>query len=317
MPISGREWFRESVRRVREDGTWGAINALYDVYLGAALTVTSRFLLGTNVFSRDWDAMIVLDACRVDALRAVAPEYEFLEEVESVRSVGSHSFEWMSKTFVDQHRDSIERTAYVTANPFAARSYFDSAIPPEDRTIPFGPSEYGTVSRDMIGHVDEVQTYGIDDDLGFVLPGTVTDRAVHAGREAGTDRLLVHYMQPHDPLMCQEGVETNVYHRLRAGTVSEEAVCGWYLETLRAVLDEVAVLVENLDAERVIITADHGEVFGELGFYGHMPGFPHPAVRRVPWAETTATDTGSYEPTIEPRSEDADVKQHLKELGYR
>lgn len=317
MPISGRDWLRESVQRIRDDGGWGAINSLYDVYLGTALTVTSRIPLGTNVFSREWDAMIVLDACRVDALRAVAPEYEFLEEVNSIRSVGSHSFEWMSKTFVEKYRESIERTSYVTANPFAARSYFDREVPPEDRTIPFGPTDYGTVSRDTLGYIDEVQTYGIDDELGFILPETVTDRAIRAGREEETDRLLVHYMQPHDPLICQDGTKTNVYHRLRAGTVTEEEVCEWYLETLRTVLEEVAVLLENLDADRVVITADHGEAFGELGFYGHMPGFPHPAVRRVPWAETTAIDTGSYEPTIEPRSEEADVKQHLKELGYR
>ncbi|MFC7174344.1 hypothetical protein ACFQL0_15370 [Haloplanus litoreus] len=92
-----------------------------------------------------------------------------------------------------------------------------------------------------------------------------------------------------------------------------------YLETLRVVLDDVEVLLRNLDAETVVITADHGELFGELGAYGHPIGFPHPAVKRVPWVETSATDTGSCEPMVEPPAEvEADdyLEDHLENLGY-
>jgi len=40
--------------------------------------------VGTNIYERDWDALVVLDACRVDILREVADEYEFIDEVDSV-----------------------------------------------------------------------------------------------------------------------------------------------------------------------------------------------------------------------------------------
>jgi hypothetical protein len=58
----------------------------------------------------------------------------------------------------------------------------------------------------------------------------------------------------------------------------------------------VALLLENVDAERVVITADHGEGFGEYGVYEHPVGCPAPTIKRVPWATTTAADTGSYVP---------------------
>ncbi|MFC7187962.1 hypothetical protein [Halorubrum yunnanense] len=319
MPISAAGWLRESVRRVRVGGLRGVGNSLYDVYLGAALSVTSKYPLGTNLFSREWDALVVLDACRVDALQTVAPEYDFLQEVGSVRSVGSHSYEWMVKTFTERHGAEIGRTAYVSANPFTAREFFEDSVPPKDRTVPFGPREYGTVPRDAIGYVDEIRRYGVDDEYGFILPSRVTDRAIRAGREERTDRLLVHYMQPHDPFLVDGAVEEHIYGRLRAGELSRSQAWEWYLDALRMVLDEVAVLLDNLDADRVVITADHGEAFGEFGFYGHMPGFPHPAVRRVPWAETTATDTGERDVDEERTPDDSfsDLEEHLEDLGYR
>jgi len=43
-----------------------------------------RMPVGTNIYERDWDALVVLDACRVDILREVADEYEFIDEVDSV-----------------------------------------------------------------------------------------------------------------------------------------------------------------------------------------------------------------------------------------
>lgn len=91
-----------------------------------------------------------------------------------------------------------------------------------------------------------------------------------------------------------------------------------YLATLRYVLDDVALLLENVDAERVVITADHGEAFGEWGFYGHTVGCPHPVVRRVPWVETTATDEETHESAVTPEVDAAfDRDQHLRDLGYR
>ena len=91
-----------------------------------------------------------------------------------------------------------------------------------------------------------------------------------------------------------------------------------YKETLRWVLDDVKELLENIDAERVVITADHGEAFGEWKAYGRPEGFPHPVVRKVPRAETTTTDEQTREPDLEERSSAlSDIEDHLRDLGYR
>lgn len=113
---------------------------------------------------------------------------------------------------------------------------------------------------------------------------------------------------------------------LQEGRVDYEDVWEAYLDNLRLVLDQVAILRKNIDAERIAITADHGEAFGELGVYGHPEAFPHPVSRKVPWATTTGEDTGTHDPdpahledigeTAIGSADESSVKQHLADLGY-
>jgi len=319
MPASGPEWLKQSYRRLRSDGAWGAANSLYDLYLAGFLSVTSRRPVGANLLDRDWDALIILDACRVDALREVSDEYDFIEEVNTMWSVGSHSFEWLQKTFTEDRRETIADLAYVTGNPFVAPEFFEDRRLPRERMMPFDFAAYDPVPLDAFGYLDSINGYEVDEELGVVAPETITDRAIRAGRERDESRLMVHYMQPHDPFILDDGgTMDQVFNRLRRDELTVSEAWPGYLQTLRTVLDEVSVLLENLDADRVVITADHGDAFGELGFYGHVPGFPHPAVKRVPYVETTATDTGTYEPSIERTERDeSNVEAHLEALGYR
>jgi hypothetical protein len=91
-----------------------------------------------------------------------------------------------------------------------------------------------------------------------------------------------------------------------------------YLDEIRFALEDIEVALNNMHAQRVIITADHGEAFGEYGIYGHTVGSLHPMVRTVPWAETTAEDSGDYSPVLtEPRAENPDTKEILRSLGYK
>jgi arylsulfatase A-like enzyme len=153
----------------------------------------------------------------------------------------------------------------------------------------------------------------------------MTDRAITVGREHDPDRLLVHYMQPHEPYIA-EALESkepldprwkNPIEQLQQGNLDRETVWEAYLDNLRVVLDEVERLLENVDAERVVITADHGEAFGEYGFYEHPIGCPHPVVKQVPWATTTAVDRGTSTPAAYERDETApEVSDRLEDLGY-
>jgi arylsulfatase A-like enzyme len=112
-------------------------------------------------------------------------------------------------------------------------------------------------------------------------------------------------------------VEMHPWPALRRGEADYETVWEHYLDNLRYALDEVRVLLENLDAETVVITADHGEAFGDFGAHGHPDGLLLPQIKRVPWFETTAVDRGWRQPTLD-RSDapETEVEEHLADLGY-
>lgn len=298
-----------SLRRdVRETG--------YRLWTGALRRLGRPWAGGENVYEREWDLLVVLDACRVDAMRLVADEYDFVEAVGEHRSPGSNSPEWMEETFDAAHEDAVAGTAYVTANPH---------------------SEQLDASRFAL--VDEVWRYAWDE-AGTVRPADVTDRVVDVMRRRDGERVVAHYMQPHAPfrvathpgetplsveddLSDADDSDRNVYDRLRDGEVAEESVWRAYCDNLRWALDSVETLLANVDADRVVLTADHAELFGEWGCYCHPRGVPVPALRRVPWVETTASDGGSYEPRLDPdvsgdptEGGEEQVDQRLRDLGY-
>jgi hypothetical protein len=108
--------------------------------------------------------------------------------------------------------------------------------------------------------------------------------------------------------------------RPRISPISEY-FANWISSSKWRLLGRVKVLLEKFDAEKVVITADHGEAFGEWGFHSHNTACPHHSVRRVPWVETTANDEDTFGPTIEPPQTElhirADVEKRLVQLGYR
>lgn len=310
------DWFEQTRDRVAADGIDGVRDSAYELWVGA-LRRTDRFAAdGVNVYDREWDALLVLDGCRVDALREVAPEYDVLDTPGTHRSPGSTSYEWMERTFTDEYAEEMGRTVHVSANPFT-HQYLDAG---------------------RFALLDEVWKDGWDEEVGIVPARTVTDRAIHAGREhvGPNNRLLVHYMQPHFPSVPRPLGDTATldewrdgremaWQGLRRGEFTEDEVWSAYLANLRYVLDDVECLLENLDAERVAITADHGNAIGEWGMYGH-PNVPLTVLREVPWFTTSATDSGTYEPDIgrsdefakrdETDGADSAVADRLSALGY-
>ena len=321
MPVDFRNWAQESTRRIKNEPIRGIPRSLYYAYVSSLLSISKRYPIGTNIFERDWDVLIVLDCCRIDAAQEVTDEYDFISDIGSIRSVGSTSMEWLVQTFRRQFVNEIQRTAYVSGNPYITPVFRNRDVPPGKLSIPFGPNEYDIVDPTDFLYLDEIRKYGVNEDTGAIHPRTITDRAISVARHYNPDRLVVHYMQPHEPhIGDKHGLGGNIFNRLQKGNITKDEAWRSYLENLRLVLDDLKILLENMDASNVVITADHGEAFGEYGFYAHPIGCPLPAVRRVPWIETTATDMESYEPQIdinENNNETIDLDQHLKDLGYK
>jgi len=309
------------------------LKELFATYLLFWLVVTSRQPVGTNVFERDWDVLVILDACRTDALREVQDEYEFLGEIEEMWSLGSTSKEWIEQTFTEEYAEEVANTAYITGNPFANVLLGER-----------GRIDYGTTTGTWIERSDMAESLVRDrmldaDDVGHIeplwgdtkngefsssqKPEPITERTIEAGRTGDYDRIIAHYMQPHSPYFASsesyeelKEYESSPFEAMKQGET--ERVWNAYIDNLRYVLNSVEVLLQNIDGD-VIITADHGELMGDHRMYYHMPGNPHPKLRKVPWAQTTATDRRSLEPDVvldgtegaQQVSED-----QLKALGY-
>ena len=172
------------------------------------------------------------------------------------------------------------------------------------------------------------------------MPDAVTASAIEAHRTYPNKRLIVHYMQPHDPPIGPTGDELRERHDIAgpnqeedvgirvmdgvaSGDISAEKARKAYRETLEIVLEEVEELNSEISG-KTIISADHGELFGEqypiLGrLYEH---YDHPRTRtlcKVPWfvAEHDERRTVVSEPPLVTESTDRQaVESQLKALGY-
>jgi len=274
---------------------------------------------GENVYNDDWDALIILDACRPDALSMLASEYEFVpSEIPTMKSAGPTSPIWLANTFTEATSQDLAGTSLVSANVYT-KDLGEIATPP-----------------DTFNHVVEVWRDGWDDELDSTPPREVTRSAVEAHRQLDHDRIIVHYMQPHMPYPSldfkSDAQGWSVWNELKCGGISRFEAFGAYLDTLRWVLDDVALLLSACDFDSPVISADHTELFGEYGLYGHHP-FPIPFLHRVPWVELDPDIYGSELQVDDDELEDVrsapsdssaaqqdnriDTQQQLRALGYR
>lgn len=314
-------------------------------------TITSRRPVGTNVFDCEWDVLVVLDACRVDMLRELSSAFSWLDSVDTLQSVGSMSAEWMLNTFTEAYRDEIKRTALLSRNVWSHRVLVDRLHDhdndPADRNydrIRQGYPDWRPVTADALGHYERIESRANQDQRlhpeSSSIPHIVTDRAIDVGRTLNPDRMIVWYRMPHlnffadavdwNPGMATDELmsglemtrslrpEEKSYQPVKDGEVSQQTVRELYRQNLHLVLSYVDILLENIDAEKVMISADHGEGLGETR-WGHSHGYPWAPIKTVPWAATSATDEQTYisqydelEQTLLPEER----VQLLEDMGY-
>lgn len=296
-----------------------------------SLAVTSRYPVGTHVLDREWDLLIILDTCRVDAMKAVAPEYEFIDRVNRIWSRGGSSPDWIAHTFNSKYKDTLKKTAYLTANPHAETVLDDQDYVPDKHTGAatrfYRYGNWDQVDPTDLGRFERIWKYEVNSQMealgGYVPPRTISDRGIDVIRNHDFDRVILHYMQPHYPYISNALEENRDLFEYEEGPINvkkygRKKVYEAYLDDLRYVLDNVELLLKNVDADRVVLSADHGDAFGEYQMYGHDPGRIHPQVRYVPWVETSAKDQNTYTPTTEPVEQASrSTEDQLEALGYK
>lgn len=263
-----------------------------------------------SYLNRDWDVLVILDACRYDLFEKSNP---FDAPVQKVHSNATHTTEFLQQNFADRKYSDL---VYITASPQVARSNAEFA------------------------HIEHVWKSHWDDEKRTVLPEDMTDVALSVSERFPNKRLIVHYMQPHYPFIGPKGDkisdridyasynsdndEARIWEHLAASRIDSELVQAAYQENLKVVLPAVKRLVSNLTG-KVVVTSDHGNVFGEqvcwlpVKIYGHPPNVPTVNLTAVPWVEIPWEQRRKIK-KAEARSSDysvdRDVQKKLEDLGY-
>jgi len=266
-----------------------------------------------DVVSRDWDNLVILDACRYDTFARIA---DLPGTLERAVSPGSESWEFLEESFVDR---DLHDTVYVTANPHAYK-------------IPSG-----TFHR-HINLLDDAW----DEKLRTVTPDRVVEASLEVHEQYPNKRLVIHFMQPHYPFIGSDGtesyggIEMHLSEEERSnypspwtmllGPLSDDAerMISAYEENLRVALPHVERLLKVLNG-RSVVTADHGNLLGEWTFpipvrgYGHPKRVHHPKLLEIPWnvIEGDRRDISVDPPKDRDQIDNETVTDRLRDLGYK
>lgn len=209
-------------------------------------------------------------------------------------------------------------TVYVTANPFVEK-----------------------LDNDIFYTIDSVIDKW-DSQTGTVLPSDVTEQAIKTAEKYPNKRLIIHYMQPHDPHLgdIAQKINTSItgWDKYKTNPKKEKNVEGitiWdaykqniidkdqlqksYVQTFNIVETEVKKLENHLSG-KTIISADHGENLGEKylmsEFFAHTQDTKE--CRLVPWLELNYNERKDIisETPIGYEKSDEDIDERLRDLGY-
>jgi len=273
---------------------------------------------GESVYSKHWDVLVVIDACRYDLALELSEKNSFnwWNNIESTWSLGSSSEEWMEKNFTPDYAEEMSNTAHITANVYS--------------NFELNNSDWRILLESWKDHWD--------DTIGTTPADMVIKQSIQVWEDKNPDKMIVHLMQPHAPFIShgwshtpisnsditstwgQYDTEKTVWNQYRDGEISHDQLWTAYKDNLEYALTHIDTLLNSIDAETVAITADHGNALGEYGVYGHPTGIGHPNLRKVPYVTTTATKNQSIEQITENENKeitDEIVEKRLNSLGYK
>jgi hypothetical protein len=223
----------------------------------------------------DWDYLIVLDACRMDTYKKIVNE-----NIDHVISGGSCTQEWLEWNF----NRKCNEVVYIAGNPHFATLHLK-------KSIGFNP----------FFKVDEVWKYGWDESINTVPPRNVTKAAIESSKKYPNKKMIIHYNQPHHPFLTNKkfvemdegtwstlkdglwgGTKKTIWYYAEKGEIPIRDVIEAYENNLVIVMKEVQRL-KNIFKDNIVITSDHGNLFGEYGLYGHKCNFRAEGLVKVPW----------------------------------
>ena len=275
-----------------------------------------RYGEGIDVMDKDWDNMIILDACRLDSFA----KYNNIDgELKKVVSRGNHSKSFIDKNFAGR---DLHDTIYITANPFVER-----------------------ISENVFFRVYYSELFDKwDESMNTIPPEAVVESAIEMNRQYPNKRIIAHMMQPHAPYIGPTGKElynrytfglfnhsiknragfdipnVSIPQAMQDGPIKQHELRQAYEENVQIALRHAKTLIEKLDGKSVI-TADHGEMLGERVLfkrrYSHGR-FHTPELRVVPWLIVDADERRNITSGSPKNFTNLEEREtHLEALGYK
>lgn len=246
------------------------------------------------IFNKNWDILIILDACRYDIFRKYCWDYLGDGWLRKLYSPGTWTVGWLLRTF---RKKEMKDVIYISSNPY---------INSKDLVTPFK-------SKGKFCKVVDVCGGGFDTLYTFLSPIEVNKFSFVTMDLNRDKKFIIHYMQPHEPyfLYGDEVFKSkfNIIRRIIFEFLSDRIVWtvleklnfppGSYMENiwrkfeengikigyednLKIVLESVNLLIKKYPKKRIVITADHGERLGERGRFSHG-GRRDRWVTEIPW----------------------------------
>lgn len=273
-----------------------------------------------DVINADWDNLIILDACRYDALTG----QEILKgDLSSIISKGGNSWEFVKKTF--DGRELFD-TIYITSN-----IHFEK--------------------------LDKKPFYHIERLLGEEnreSPEKLVEKTIEMNKKYPDKRLITHFIVPHTPYLNKKAKKLrgeitdkygvrfrpdiseydpdpedwelyNLKNAREEGYISDTELREVYYADVKIGLQHAADLVESINGKSVI-TSDHGEMLGDrlpplyIKEYGHIGNVYCDELRYVPWLEVDHNERREIyaeDPIDYKNAADKSINEQLEALGYR
>lgn len=269
---------------------------------------------GTDVMNEEWDNLIILDGCRADIFENMCWfDGNYNERV----SRATESQKFLARNFEGKE---LHDTVYVSANPYAA-----------------------DLSNDTFHAFYDLYRTAWNEELQTIAPDSVVDTTKEIHTDFPNKKIIAHFMQPHYPFIGELGKQIDnssigrqqgdgtarmtIWSKLMYGEdcMSPVEVIRAYAENLEIVLTSIESLLEELNG-RTVITADHGNLIGDIGdpipvpAYGHPPEYFVEPLVDVPWfvIEGERRAITSEDPINQTGSEISDHvrEERLSSLGY-
>lgn len=238
----------------------------------------------TDFLRAEWDTCLIMDGLRHDTWVDVSGErthYRFTK--------GACSPEYVARNYTHTEDLETDDIIYISANPHTS--------PPRFKELTGGK----TADDVFYEHHELYRDGGTgpclwDDEIGNVHHHDMAMYVFKMREKHPDKRIVAHFMVPHHPFLSHDldpGHDIDDVYRSPNGNIKpwELAENGYIdhdelvesYEANVALAYSLANLLGDYLPGRILVTADHANLLGEAGRYGHPSGYHAEALLKVPF----------------------------------